>query len=252
MYKILTAFFYFAKFYSDKNSINCTFIFHNPKNHICIFAVDNQKNFMSTEDKNIPQQQKGNQVDTQHEVTLNSREEAEKLYETAKKRLLDVSRWGEIANGTSSGFQLTNSHGLEVDRPAQQGDYFKIHVPAPGPESGYGEDWVQIEAIQDETDPATDLQITSVRVRPSSNPQNPNADMAHFFGEDATSTFVVKRKGNTVSAEVHGRNEVPNLNADGVWDTIRHTVVALGAILGFSNHQWKNLTKGLIEQKKEG
>lgn len=207
---------------------------------------------MSIEDKNIPKQEKGNQVDTLHKVTLGSQEEAVQLFETAKNRLLHVSRWGEVAKGASSGFQLTNSHGLEIDRPVQQHDCFKIHIPAPGPESGNGEDWVQVENIQDETDAVADVQVVSVRVRPSSNPQNPTADTAHFFGEDATSTFVVKRKGNTVSAEVHGRNEVPNLDADGVLDTVRHAVVALGAILGFSNHQWKNLTQGLLEPKKEG
>ncbi|MGI4021801.1 MAG: hypothetical protein ACRYFA_09870 [Janthinobacterium lividum] len=206
---------------------------------------------MPIEDKNIPQQQKGNQVDTMHEVTLNNREEAIQLFESAKKRLLNVSGWGEIANGASSDFQLTDSNGSKVNRTVQQNDYFQIHIPAPGPKSGNGEDWVQVEAIQDETDVAADVQITSIRVRPASNPQNPNADTAHFFGEDATSTFVVKRKGNTVSAEVHGRNEVPNLHADGILDTIRHAIVGIGAILGFSNYQWKNLVQGLIEPKKE-
>ncbi len=207
---------------------------------------------MLIEDQNIPQQQKGNQVDVIHEEKPDNREEAGQLFETGKKRLLDISRWGEIADGFSSGFQLTNSNGEEVFRPAQTGDYFKIHIPAPGPESGNGEDWVRIETIQDEADPSTDLQIVSIKVRPASNPHNPNADTAHFFGEDATSTFVVKRKGNTVSAEVHGRNEVPNLHANGVWDTIRHAAVAIGAILGFSNYQWKNLVEGLIDPKKEG
>jgi len=211
-----------------------------------------ERSFMSIEDKNIPKQEKGNQVDTLHKVTLGSQEEAVQLFETAKNRLLHVSRWGEVAKGASSGFQLTNSHGLEIDRPVQQHDCFKIHIPAPGPESGNGEDWVRVENIQDETDAVADVQVVSVRVRPSSNPQNPTADTAHFFGEDATSTFVVKRKGNTVSAEVHGRNEVPNLHGEGVLDTVRHAVVALGAILGFSNHQWKNLTQGLLEPKKEG
>jgi hypothetical protein len=207
---------------------------------------------MSIEDKNIPEQQKGNQLDTTHEVTLNSKQEAVQLFESAKKRLTNVSHWAEFANGFSANFQLTDNSGHTVDRPVQQGDRFKIHIPAPGPESGNGEDWVEVEAIQDETDTTADVQIVSIRVRPAANPQNPNATTAHFFGEDATSTFVVKRKGNTVSAEVHGRNEVPNVHGEGVLDTIRHAVVGLGAILGFSNFQWKNLVQGLLEPEKEG
>ncbi|MGI4750790.1 MAG: hypothetical protein ACRYFB_09160 [Janthinobacterium lividum] len=208
---------------------------------------------MSIEDKNIPQQEKGNHADIQHETTLNDHEAAVQLFEAAKKRLMDVSRWGEIADGISAKFQLVNAEGLEVDRPAQVSDYFKIHIPgAPSSETGQGNDWVRIENIQDETDAATDLQIVSICVRTASNPQKPETEPAHFFNEEATSTFVVKRKGNTVSAEVHGRNEVPNLHADGIWDTLRHVVVAISAIIGFSNQQWNNLVKGLIEPKKQG
>ncbi len=46
---------------------------------------------MSIEDKNIPQQHAGNQLDTQHEATLNTREEARQLFASAKNRLLNVS-----------------------------------------------------------------------------------------------------------------------------------------------------------------
>lgn len=206
---------------------------------------------MPIEDKNIPQQHVGNQLDTQHEAKLNSRDEAQTLFETAKKRLLNVSHWREIANGFSADFQLTASKGQEVNRPVQKGDCFKIDIPAPGSASGNGDDWVRVEEIQDETDHVSDVQICSIRVRPTSNPQKPQNDTAHFYGEEATSTFVVKRKGNTVSAEVHGRNEVPNTEAEGLLDKVRHVVVAVGSILGFSNQQWKNLTEGLIKPKKD-
>lgn len=205
---------------------------------------------MSIEDKNIPKQQKGNQVDTQQETVLNSREEAEQLFETAKKRLLDVSRWGEIAKGFSSSFQLTDANGQKVDRPVQQGDRFRISLPAPGPESGNGDDWVQVENIQDEQDENADIQIISIRVRPTADPKNPTSETAHFYTNEATSTFVVKRKGNTVTAEVHGRNEVPNTEATGLWDKVRDVAVAVGSILGLSNQQWKNLTEGLLKPKK--
>ena len=206
---------------------------------------------MSIEDKNIPQQHVGNQVDTQHEATLNSREEAQQLFASAKKRLLNVSHWGEIANGFSSSFQLTDGSGQEVDRPVQKGDRFRISLPAPGPNSGNGDDWVEVENIQDEQDENADTEIVSIRVRPTSDPKNPKPDTAHFYTNEATSTFVVKRKGNTVSAEVHGRNEVPNTQTSDLWDTVRHAVVAVGSILGLSNRQWKNLTEGLLKPKKD-
>lgn len=206
---------------------------------------------MSITDKNIPQQKQGNQVDIQHQVTFETYAEAGQLFEAAKQRLLNISHWREIIDGVSSDFQLVNNGGQDVDRPAQIGDHFKIHIPAPGPDSGNGNDWVRIEAIQDETDTKTDLQIASIRVRPAANPQKPNQEVAHFFSEDSTSTFVVKRIGNMVSAEVHGRNEVPNLHANGVLDTVRHVAVAVGAILGFSDKQWQNLVEGLLTPKKQ-
>lgn len=207
---------------------------------------------MSIEDKNIPQQEKGNQVDVIHHQNCNNKEAAEQLFASAQKRLFDVSRWKEIADGFSAGFQLTDSNGAEINRPAQKGDCFKIDLPAPGSKSGGDEDWVKIEAIQVENDAAADIQIASIRVRPCANPKNPQTDTAHFFQEDATSTFEIKRKGNTVTAEVHGRNEIPNVHADSILDTIRHAVVAVGAIFGFSNKQWKNLVEGLIDPKKQG
>lgn len=207
---------------------------------------------MSIENKNIPQQEKGNHVDIKQESTLHNREAAVQLFEAAKKRLLEVSCWGEIADGMSAKFQLVNAEGQEVGRLAQVGDHFKIHIPgAPSSASGEGNDWVRIENIQDEADETADLQIVSIRVRTASNPQKPESGPAHFFNEEATSTFVVKRNGKTVSAEVHGRNEVPNLHGKGVLDTIRHVVVGVSAIVGFSNQQWNNLVKGLIEPKKD-
>lgn len=236
------------KFYPIKEAYHPDFHFTQTTVNLCLIL---KAYFMPIEDKNIPQQQKGNQLDTQHKATVNSREEAQQLFESTKERLLLVSRWGEIVNGFSSAFQLTDSSGQEVDRPVQPGDLFRISLPAPGPDSGNGNDWVKVEAIQDEKDESADIQIISIRVRPTSDPRNPKPDTAHFYTDEATSTFVVKRKGNTVSAEVHGRNEVPNVHANNLWDNIRHAVVAAGSILGLSNHQWKNLTEGLLKPKKD-
>jgi hypothetical protein len=71
--------------------------------------------------------------------------------------------------------------------------------------------------------------------------------VAHFFTEEATSNFMVKRVGNKVSAEVHGRNEKPNTEAEKLVDKARNTAVATGAVTGFAKLQWKSLVNGLIK-----
>lgn len=204
---------------------------------------------MSIENKNIPVQHTGNHVDTVSEITLATKAEAERLFDKAKAKLLDMSNWEKVADGPSAEFQLTDSAGNPVNRPAEQGDKFKIDLPlTPGSTSGDGFDWVEVENIQDDFDAKTDTAITSIRVRPTQNPDGSGKDIAHFFTNESTSTFLVKRQGLTVSAEVHGRNETANTHADHFWDRIRHVIVAMNAMFGFSKPQWKNLVNGLLDK----
>jgi hypothetical protein len=131
-----------------------------------------------------------------------------------------------------------------MKRSPLPGDYFKIDIPGPGPATGDGYDWVRIEAVEEINNP--EVESVLVRVRPASNPQNANPDVAHFFSEEATSNFVVQRTGTRVTAEVHGRNEKPNTAAEALVDKVRNTAVAAGAMTAFSKLQWKNLVNGLV------
>ena len=88
------------------------------------------------------------------------------------------------------------------------------------------------------------------KVKPASNPTNADSETAHFFKDEASSTFLVKRDFKTIAAEVHGRNEKPNTDAS-IKDSIRNVLVALGAMLGFSTVQWKSLVKGLVKTEEE-
>ena len=76
---------------------------------------------------------------------------------------------------------------------------------------------------------------------------NLQEDTAHFFKDAATSTFQVKRIANEVYAEVHGRNEVANTEANATTDKIRNTVVGWSAKLGLSFPQWKSLVTGIVK-----
>ena len=73
--------------------------------------------------------------------------------------------------------------------------------------------------------------------------------MAHFLSDDATSTFIISRKNNTITASVHGRNEKPNTEAAGLLDKIRNAIVGTTAVAGISKIQWKLLVKGLLDEE---
>jgi hypothetical protein len=195
----------------------------------------------------VPAQKKGTRLDVDHTVEAGTPEEAQRIFTSAAHRLLDINRWDKISGPLSSTFRLTDSQGGEVNRLAQPGDYFKINIPAPGSFSGEGYDWVRIEALIDRRNPSAAAESITLRVRPAANPQNADADTAHFFKDDATSSFMVERIGDRVIASVHGRNEEPNTDANRVIDKVRNALIALGAIAGFARPQWKALVKGLLD-----
>src|SRR4051812_5596020 len=128
---------------------------------------------------NIPRQRKGAKSNSSHTITLHSISEAKDLFKTAKTRLLNVSDWENISKGISADFQLIDRQGKRVNRPAQEGDYFRINLPVPGTKAGEGHDWVQVETILHENKWREDYESVSMRVRPAPNPQNRDNDTAH-------------------------------------------------------------------------
>ena len=198
-------------------------------------------------DDMIPEQETGSKTDTHYSVTASNGQEAKALFKTAKERLQDVNNWKSFAGTASATFTLTDDTGKEVFRKAAKGDHFKINIPGPGSEAGSGFDWVMIEAIEDKSDPDGTTEAFAIRVRPTNEPGKSGENVAHFFKDNATSSFAVQREGLTVTASVHGRNEEPNTKNEGILDKVRNTMIALGAMLGMSNTQWKSLVKGLLE-----
>jgi hypothetical protein len=200
------------------------------------------------EDKIIPDQRIGNKLDTGHEHLATSREEAAQIFSTAVDRLLNVNIWEKICGPLSAKFTLTDENGSVAHRTLKPGDHFRIDIPGPGPSAGDGFDWVQVEALDDERNPSAEDESVTVRVRPASSPKNNAPDIAHFFKEDATSSFRVQRIGNLVRAEVHGRNEIPNTKTGLAKDKVRNAMVGASAVAGASKPQWKSLVKGLLDQ----
>lgn len=198
---------------------------------------------MKDSKQKVPEQQEGAKSDIKHVVDAISNDEAAHLYIRARKNLLSINQWQELAGKLSARFTLIDPNGVEADRFPLQGDYIRIHLPTSTPNKY---DWVRIEKIQDENPDDYTGRIL-IQVRPA-DPPLPQQETEHFFSREATSSFFVERKGKRVSAMVRGRNELPNLDADNLVDKIRNAVIAIGAMAGLNVPQWKALVKGILEK----
>ena len=195
----------------------------------------------------IPEQRSGTAIDVESVVELHNEKIATVFFEIVKNRLQHVNNWSIIAGTLSADFQLVNKEGIEVYRKAQEGDFLKIDIPGPGSKTGKGYDWVRIEAMESFSND-DDTESFGFRVRPTENPFSNRGDIAHFYSEYSTSTFIVNRNGNKVSAAVFDRNTKRNEHAHLIEDKVRDNIVAGAAIMTFSHIQWQNLADGLLSR----
>lgn len=196
----------------------------------------------------IPDNHTGKIIDAVESIELSSPTEAKELFQVVRHRLLDVNNWEHFAGAGSAGFQLVDSDGIEVNRPLQKGDFFKIDIPGPGPAAGNGYDWVKVEALEEYS--SADVESLGIRVRPTLSPLNNNTDVAHFYSPDSTSSFTVTREGTKITAGIYDRNTKPNKAAGSLIDKLRDVVVGSGAVTAFSKVQWKQLAVGLLRLEK--
>ena len=193
----------------------------------------------------IPAQREGASYDTISEENFSTEKQAKAQFQISKQRLLAINYWHEVIGSDKLIFKLLDARAEHVERLPAIGDYIRIEIPAPMNNTGDGFDWVRIEDIVE--DESVHEEFISITVRPCANPLKVESEeTAHFFDDSATSTFIVKRKEMKLKAEVHGRNEKPNIEGVGLIDKIRNTFVAFGGILGASKVQWKSLTEGLL------
>jgi len=198
----------------------------------------------------IPTQQIGQQSDAEEEEILVSPVEANAAYQKAVKHLLNVNEWHRISTIEASCFKLYDQNGSPLNRAALEGDYIRIDIPGPGTAAGKGFDWVYIEQLDNYTDDGADIDVTLLVARPSRIPGVIGGNIAHFFTDRATSTFMVFRRANVLSVEVHGRNEVPNTKDQNLLDKTRNLMVNGGSAIGMSFAQWHLLVSGILKQSR--
>ncbi|HEU4553934.1 MAG TPA: hypothetical protein VFS25_13920 [Chitinophaga sp.] len=199
-------------------------------------------------EKPVPLQHAGSQHTTVHTVTCATVDACIQRYNIAKEKLLEVNRWHQFSGSLSANFTLTDSDGHVLDHKAQEGDHIRVDLPGPGSRTGKGYDWVKIEKIEDRSTPSGNCAYIAIRVRPSGNPyHHTDGKPAHFYDEEATSSFVIERVGTSLRACVYGRNEMPNSHPDNILDKVRNWLIALPAAAGLAKPQWKSLVKGLLK-----
>lgn len=189
----------------------------------------------------VPPQKTGAKSDIKYSIRTYGEKEGLELYEKARKNLLDINNWQQLAGKLSAEFKLTDPFGNLVQRLPLQGDYIRIHLPTSAEDKF---DWVRIEAIEEQKY-QNNLNWIMIRVRPSDPPRQ-QEETEHFFSKEATSSFVVERTGRKVEASVKGRNELPNIKTSGLISKIRNLFIGFGAMMGLNYPQWRGLVKGVL------
>lgn len=194
----------------------------------------------------VPEHTEGKSVDLEESVELDTAEEAKEVFATAKERLFHPLSWHGLAGALSAFFKPDKESGASAGGKIKEGDYLMIDLPAPKNSAGEGHDWVRVISLS-QNEEADAEESAGFTVAASINPHQPGEGVAHFFNEEASSSFIIKRKGKKVIASYHGRNEKPNTSAATTGDKIRNAVVAISAMAGFSELQWKALLKGFLK-----
>ncbi|GAB2562272.1 hypothetical protein [Spirosoma areae] len=183
------------------------------------------------------------QGDEAKDVTYTSRNTfpndaaATEAFARSVAKLLDVNGWSTLSQFTAD-FALHDQAGhLKPQGPVQVGDYIRVDLPGPVPQN-----WVRVSHL--------DRQETwaEFTVQPSADPQDSKPDeIAHFFDQDARSTFRVALAGQTISAfEIGQQERINNQEPQAGERAVINTVVAEMGWLFYQKIQWKLLTDYLV------
>lgn len=202
---------------------------------------------MTTTDKYIiPENHTGKAVDIEHTRTEENVEKAVSEFSAIKSALLQPHKWQSIAGKATASFEIDSP--LGKGGAIKEGDFIKVKIPGPGSPAGEGYDWVRAEKVLQNVVEGADESVV-IQLRACSDPHTKGQDIAHFFSDEATSTFILKRIDQKIVASYHGRNERPNTDTEKIADTLRNAVVAAGAMVGLSELQWDALIKGLLNDQ---
>ena len=194
---------------------------------------------------NIPSQSFGGFHDTVSMFFSESLEVANEYYKILEARIKAVNVWETYSDQVKAGFALLGVGTCESTADLEIGNFIRIDIPGIGNPSGGGYDWTKIVEIQKGDD--ADYPFFLFTVKPCSAFGEPEQPIAHFYTEDASNTFIVRKVGTCIYAEVHGRNELENSTNGPLIDNLRNKAVAVGSKLGLGNLNWLGFTESLVK-----
>lgn len=193
----------------------------------------------------VPAQIKGGFHDTESQKQFENPIITGQKFEILRQRFFSVNQWQEYTGKNSADFRLYDFKGNPIDRSPEIGDFIRVDIPGPGEKEASGFDWVEV--INKSHQLSDQFEYFLMTCRPSKVPGNSDNDhIAHFYGNQASSTFMISKTANEIKAAIYGRNEVPNYDAQWI-DKIRNVWVAVGGMMGISKIQWKALSDGLLD-----
>lgn len=198
----------------------------------------------------IPSQTKGGFHDTVSMHCTNTASTAMECYEKLEARLSSVNEWHTFSDNVKAKFTLFDAKTQQPTDGLKKGDLIRIEVPGIGNPSGRGYDWTKIWDIKiSEKEQA--YPFFALTIGPCPAPDTIDGPVAHFYNAESTNTFIVRRIGTCIYAEVHGRNEIENTSEVPLLDTVRNKAVAIGGKLGIGSLNWLGFTQALLEPFSE-
>ncbi len=195
---------------------------------------------------NIPKQVHGDFQDIVSMRCADTIEEAIKDFEKLELRLKSVNTWYSFSDKVKTEFSLYDPETNQPTDILKVGNLIKIDIPGPGNPSGSGYDWTKITDLQIGEE-NQNVPFYAITIKPCSAPDSKEEPVAHFYNEEASNTFIVRRIGTCLYAEVHGRNEIENTTDVPVLDFIRNKAIAMGSKHGLGSLNWLGFTQALLE-----
>ncbi|GEQ85882.1 hypothetical protein ULMS_13900 [Patiriisocius marinistellae] len=194
----------------------------------------------------FPKQKKGDFHEIVSMKTSPNISIAKSNYSELYKRLKAINNWESFSDKVKASFYLVDAKTLKITTTFKTGNFVKIDIPGPGNPSGNGFDWTDIINVQ-ESKENDDYPFLTFTLKPCKSPENSKDVVAHFFDDESTNTFVVRRMGTYLFAEVHGRNQQKNIKDIPLKDTIRNAAILMGNTIGLAGLNWLGLTDALLQ-----
>lgn len=186
----------------------------------------------TTKDNFVPGQQLGTRINALESLYCKSEEEAKRLFEEVKGRLLDVNAWKCSAAGKFPEVFLKDDSGKLVERKAQVGDLIQFII------NGEKCNWASIkEIVQNQREHGELVQLI---VEPISKQGE--------LEKCVKSVFQVRRRGKLITAEEQGNNDLPNADIFVPINSLLNSFISWGSKMGTSYPIWKALMTGILKR----